>query len=106
MKVSTTSLPNWTRASGKINFVQNYIHRKISQAIQQITRKRKAADKNKIKVLVQNPKYPSLRTKLIKGINDLFETSVNMDIRIIWYYEQDRVILLLDVGHHDILRQY
>ena len=29
--------------------------------------------------------------------------SVNMGIRIIWFYEGDEIIMLLDVGHHDIL---
>ena len=39
-------------------------------------------------------------------MDGLFECSVNMDIRIIWYYEDGVMIILLDVGHHDILRQY
>jgi len=68
--------------------------------------KEKQQLKNKIKLLAQNPIHPSLRTKRIKGINALFETSINMDVRIIWYYEQERIILLVDLGHHDILRQY
>ena len=29
-----------------------------------------------------------------------------MDIRIIWYYEADKMIILVDVGHHDILKQF
>ncbi len=41
-----------------------------------------------------------------KHFKDLFECSVNMDIRIIWYYEDDKLIILVDVGHHDILDQY
>lgn len=43
------------------------------------------------------------RSKKIKGLDNVFECSVNMDIRIIWYYEDSKIILLLDVGHHDIL---
>ena len=30
----------------------------------------------------------------------MFEMSVNMDIRILWKYENGVIILLLDVGHH------
>jgi len=60
---------------------------------------------NKLKLLAENPMHPSLRTKRIQGTSDLFECSVNMDIRIIWYYEGDRIIILLDVGHHDILKR-
>jgi len=47
-----------------------------------------------------------LRTKRIQGTDNLHESSVNMDIRIIWYYEGDVMIILVDTGHHDILKQY
>ena len=57
-------------------------------------------------LLSENPMHPSLRTKRIKGTDDLFECSVNMDIRIVWYYEGDKLIILVDIGHHDILKQY
>ena len=50
--------------------------------------------------------HPSLRTKRIQGSSYLFECSVNMDIRIIWHYEGDEIILLLDIGHHGILDRY
>ena len=55
---------------------------------------------NKLKLFVQNPFYPSLRTKKVQGIDGVFELSVNMDIRILWKYENGVIILLLDVGHH------
>lgn len=59
---------------------------------------------NKLKLLVQDLFYPSLRTKKIQGLSDVFEMSVNMDIRILWKYENGVIILLIDVGHHkDIL---
>ena len=61
---------------------------------------------NKLRLLAENPLHPSLRTKRIQGTDDLFECSVNMDVRIIWYYEGNTVIFLVDVGHHDILKQY
>lgn len=62
--------------------------------------------KNKIGMLAKNPMHPSLRTKRIQGTKNLFECSANMDIRIIWYYEKDQIIILADVGHHDILNQF
>lgn len=62
--------------------------------------------RNKLQLLAENPAHPSLRTKRIQGTKDLFECSVNMDIRIIWYYEGDKLIILIDVGHHNILDQY
>lgn len=62
--------------------------------------------KRKLELLAENPYHPSLRTKRIQGTDDLFECSVNMDVRIIWYYEGSQMIILLDVGHHDILKQF
>lgn len=62
--------------------------------------------KKKLELLMQDPLYPSLRTKRIQGTASLFEFSVNMDVRVIWEYEGDTLILLLDIGHHDILDQF
>ncbi len=56
--------------------------------------------------LAKNPLHPSLRTKRIQGTKVLYESSVNMDIRLIWHYEGDTLILMLDIGHHDILERY
>lgn len=58
----------------------------------------------KVQLMSQNPFHPSLRTKKVQGIEGLFECSVNMDIRILWKYEDGNIILLLDIGHHNILR--
>lgn len=60
----------------------------------------------KIELLAENLIHPSLRTKRIQGTENLFECSVNMDIRIIRYYEDDKMIILLDIGHHDILNEF
>ena len=62
--------------------------------------------KKKIKFFVENPTHPSLRTKKIQGTDGIWESSVNMDIRIIWFYENNELILLLDIGHHDILDKF
>ncbi len=37
---------------------------------------------NKLLLLAEKPMHPSLRTKRIQGTKDLFECSVNMDVRI------------------------
>ena len=71
-----------------------------------LTETEKKQLRNKLAILAENPLHPSLRTKRIQGTDDLFECSVNMDIRIIWYYEGDTMIILVDVGHHDILKKY
>ena len=71
-----------------------------------LTTQEKKQLQNKLLLLAENPMHPSLRTKRIQGTSDLFECSVNMDIRIIWFYEGDKMIILVDVGHHDILKQF
>ena len=73
---------------------------------QGLTPQEKKQLRKKLELLAENPSYPSLQTKRIQGTDKLFECSVNMDIRIIWYYEGDTMIIIVDVGHHDILRQY
>ncbi len=78
-------------------FEKNY--KKLSQ-------KEKEQIQTKVKILIDNPLHPSLRTKRIQGANGLFECSINMDIRIVWYYENDQMIILLDIGHHGILNKY
>jgi mRNA-degrading endonuclease YafQ of YafQ-DinJ toxin-antitoxin module len=60
----------------------------------------------KIELFEDDPFYPSLRSKKIKGKPGYFEFSVNMDIRIIWYYENGRVIVLFKIGHHDIIEKF
>ena len=71
-----------------------------------LTTQEKKQVQNKLRLLAENPLHPSLRVKRIQGSTELFECSVNMDIRIIWHFEGDILILLLDVGHHDILKKF
>ena len=71
-----------------------------------LTKEEKTQFKAKLKLFTENPLHPSLRVKRIRGTEDLFEFSVNMDIRVIWYYEGDSLVALVDIGHHDILRGF
>ena len=80
--------------------------RKFEKQYKTLSEQEKKQLKNKLLLLAENPMHPSLRTKRIQGTNDLFESSVNMDLRIIWHYEGDKLIILANVGHHDILKQY
>jgi len=62
---------------------------------------------NKVTMLENNPFYPSLRTKkLFGGRRERYESSINMDIRIIWRFDGKKIIIALDVGHHDVLKKY
>ena len=73
---------------------------------QKLTEKEKDAFKTKFKQFVADPTIPSLRIKKVQGTKGLFEFSVNMDIRVIWHYEGEELVILVDIGHHDILKQY
>ncbi|MCI6574632.1 MAG: hypothetical protein MSC53_05655 [Arcanobacterium sp.] len=57
---------------------------------------------SKLKILVDNPWHPSLRVKKIRSTEE-FECSVNMDIRIAFFFEGSNIVVLLDVDHHDRL---
>lgn len=79
---------------------------RFKKSYKKLTVREQKLVQDKIMILSENPLHPSLRVKRIKGTADLFECSVNMDIRVIWYYEGEEIILLLDVGHHDILNKF
>ncbi len=80
--------------------------RRFQKHFKSLTEQEKKQLRNKLELLAENQMHPSLRTKRIQGTDDLYECSVNMDIRIIWYYEDNTMIILVDVGHHDILKQF
>jgi len=61
------------------------------------------AVERKLDVLAEDPSHPSLRTKRYHKVKGWRESSVNMSIRILWMLEGDKIILLHNVGHHDIL---
>lgn len=73
-------------------------YKKLSQQIQKIV-------KEKIVIMNNDPMHPSLRTKKIKGSKNIFECSINMEIRITWQYE-NQDILLRTIGEHDITLKY
>ena len=56
--------------------------------------------KEKLGLMADDPKHPSLRTKKIKGHDKIFEASIIMNIRMTWEYYEDG-ILLRNIGRHD-----
>ncbi len=55
--------------------------------------------RNKLELMEQNPRHPSLRAKKIKGTDDIYEASINMSYRMTWQYYKDG-ILLRNIGEH------
>ena len=91
---------------GRTQLLKITYSKRFHKHYQKLQTEEKKRVKHKIKLLFENPLHPSLRSKRIKGTVDLFECSVNMDLRIIWYYEGRDIVMLLDVGHHDLLNHY
>lgn len=79
---------------------------RFKRAMQSSVSRKKEAFVRKLRLFVQNPFYSSLIAKKIEGSETLFERSVNMDLRVIWLYEGDKLIILLDIGHHSVLKCY
>lgn len=75
------------------------------KSFKKLTSKEQDAFQTKMKIFIENHLHPSLRTKKIHSHTDLYESSINMDIRIIWFYESDELIVLVDIGHHDLLKK-
>ena len=73
---------------------------------QNLSSSEKQQTKKKLEFFIENPMHPSLRTKKIQGAKGIWESSITMDIRMIWFYENDELIILLDIGHHDILKKF
>lgn len=79
--------------------------KKFKKRYSSLNDKEKKQLQTKLKIFTQNPKHPSLRTHKIQG-TVFWEFSVNMDIRVVWFYENNELIALVDIGHHDILDKY
>jgi len=79
---------------------------RFKKAFNNLTNSEQIIFENKMRLFIENVQHPSLRTKKVQGHHYLFESSVNMSIRIIWYFENDEIVVLIDIGHHDIMKKY
>jgi len=71
----------------KINYSENF-----KMAVQNLSPEIKKQLKKKLELMLVNPRHPSLRSKKIQGTDNIFEASINMDIRMTWQYCQRRAI--------------
>ena len=78
---------------------------RFQKAFRNLTINEQNQFQNKMKLFIENVLHPSLRTKKIKDNKNLYESSINMDIKIIWFFENEELIVLVDIGHHDILKK-
>jgi mRNA interferase RelE/StbE len=77
-----------------------YYSNLFREKVQLLDPNTKKALKNKLELMDQNLKHPSLRTKKIKGSSDIYEASVTTSCRMTWQYYKDG-ILLRNIGEHD-----
>lgn len=59
---------------------------------------------NALRLLVSNPRHPSLRVKKMQGTKGIWEGSVTMSYRFTFHMEGGTIVLRR-IGTHDILRK-
>ena len=57
-----------------------------------------------LELFMSNPRHPSLHTKKMEGVRDIWELRVAYNYRVTFQFVQEGV-LLRRVGTHDVLRQ-
>jgi mRNA-degrading endonuclease RelE of RelBE toxin-antitoxin system len=77
--------------------------KRFSKDIEKLSVNEQRLVARKLRLLSENPHHPLLRTKKYTKYANTFESSVNMDIRILWQYKGDKIIIVIEIGHHDIL---
>ena len=55
-----------------------------------------------LRLIVESPSHPSLRIKKIQGTQNVFEASLNMEIRVTFNFVKPDTIYLRNIGKHDI----
>lgn len=79
----------------KISYSENF-----RTAVQSLSPEIKRQLKRKLEIMINDPSHPSLRSKKIQGTGNIFEASVDMDIRMTWQYTPEG-ILLRNIGRQD-----
>ena len=58
--------------------------------------------RSKLELFTDNPFNPSLRTHKLKGrLNGYWSFSIEYDLRVIFYFEDEETVVLFDIGSHD-----
>ena len=82
----------------RLQWTQNF--KKDYQALSEEIKKRV---KKQLKIIKQNPHHPSLHTKKMNDLRDIWEARVTESYRFTFQIEKD-IYILRRVGTHDILR--
>ncbi len=57
--------------------------------------------KKQIRLLAENPRHPSLRSKPIQGAMGIYEARIDRDYRLTYERQVDDTLVLRVVGRHD-----
>lgn len=75
---------------------------RFKRNFRRLTEANKKIARDKLSQFLEDPFHPSLRTKKIQGAPGMWESSINMDIRMTWRWgEEEGVVELSDIGSHD-----
>jgi mRNA interferase RelE/StbE len=66
----------------------------------QLTEEQRALARKAIENLIRDMRYPALRVKKIKGIENIWEARVSRSLRMTFRIESD-IIILRNIGQHD-----
>ena len=73
---------------------------RFKKAWQQLAKGEKALARKAITNMARDIRYPALRVKKIKGVEDIWEARASLSLRITFQIEGDTIILR-NVGRHD-----
>ncbi len=73
---------------------------RFKKSWQRLTKEERALARKTIEILLGDIRYPALRVKKIKGVENIWEARVSQAIRITFQIDND-LILLRNIGHHD-----
>lgn len=68
--------------------------------------KKKKAIIKTFTLLLDNPSHPSLNLELINSKDKVWTVRINLSDRIFLSFEANDIILLIDIGSHDLYKQY
>lgn len=56
----------------------------------------------KVEIFINNPFHQSLKTHKLSGnLKDLWSFSIEYDVRVIFYFEDEEKIVFINIGSHD-----
>jgi len=84
--------------------VKFYFSNRFRRDYKKLSPKIKKILQAKLKLMSENPKHPSLRAKKVKSEKDIFEASINMNIRVTWQYSENKILLICIRPHDKVLK--